>query len=131
MCLQVFVVPAVPKKVSRRRLSEVSGLHVEKRRRPVPGALHFSVGRGCSCSLLSDSGDPSAPVWEFDPSVLEGLARALRLLKDEAGGFTFQALWISDEPETRSRVQLREVVADVVNNQIRNKHVYIVGKSAG
>jgi hypothetical protein len=79
---------------------------------------------------MGDGADWNASIWVLDSKVLEGLARALRLLSDEAGGFTFQALWIGDELETRSRVQLREVVADVTNNQVRNKHVYIVGKSA-
>jgi hypothetical protein len=129
MCLQVFMVPAISGQVGPERLSQVSGLRVEKRRHPVPHALHVSVDGGCSCSLMSDDADLNAPIWALDPSVLEGLARALRLLSDEAGGFTFQALWIGDEPETRSRVPLRDVIADVLNNHVRNKHVYIVGKS--
>jgi hypothetical protein len=79
---------------------------------------------------MSDNADWSAPIWTLDRTILEGLASALRLLSDEAGGFTFQALWIGDEPETRSRVQVRDLVADVENNRVRNKHVYIVGESA-
>jgi hypothetical protein len=124
------MVPAVPNKVSPERLSAASGLRVEKHRRPKPGSLHVSVDGGCSCSLMGDGADWNAPIWVLDSKVLEGLARALRLLSAEAGGFTFQALWIGDELETRSRVQLREVVADVMNNHVRNRHLYIVGKSA-
>jgi hypothetical protein len=78
---------------------------------------------------MSEDADWNAPVWSLDPAVLEGLAQALRLLNDESGGFSFQALWIGDEPETRTRVPLRVLLADVANNRIRNKHVYIVGSS--
>ena len=130
MCLQVFMVPALPNRISAARLSEASGLRVEKHPRPVPGSLHVSVDGGCSCSLMSDNADWSAPIWALDPRVLEGLARALRMLNDEVGGFTFQASWINDEPETRSHVQLRELLKDVLNNQVKNKHLYLVGKSA-
>lgn len=123
------MVPAIPNKVSADRLSKASGLHVAKQRHPVPGSLHVSVDGGCSCSLMSEDADWNAPVWSLDPAVLEGLAQALRLLNDESGGFSFQALWIGDEPETRTRVPLRVLLADVANNRIRNKHVYIVGSS--
>ena len=124
------MVPAVPNKVSPERLSKASGLSVEKHSRPVRGSLHVSVDGGCSCSLMSDDADWNSPIWALDPEILEGLARALRLLGAEAGGFSFQALWIGDKPETRSHLQLRELVAEVLNNRVRNKHVYIVGKVA-
>src|SRR5688572_12017734 len=126
MCLQVFALPAVANKVSAERLSTVSGLRVEKRN----GELHISVDGGCSCSLMSDNADWNAPVWALEPQVLDGLARVLRLLAEEAGGFAFQALWIGDEPMTRSRSPLTEVLSDVQQNQVRNKHVYLVGESA-
>lgn len=129
MCLQLFVVPALPNKVGPERLSKESGLRVEKHRRPVPGSLHISVDGGCSCSLMSDDADWNAPTWALDPKVLDGLARILCLLNDEAAGFTLQALWIGDEVETQSRVQIHEAVADVLNNRVRNKHKYVVGKS--
>ena len=130
MCLQLFVVPAVPNKVSPDRLSKESGLRVEKHRSPMPGSLHVSVEGGCSCSLMSDGADWNAPTWALDPKVLDGLARILRLLNDEAAGFTLQALWIGDEVETEGHVPISEVVADVLNNKLRNKHKYVVGKSA-
>lgn len=100
-----------------------------KRRSPEPGSLHVSVDGGCSCSLLSAAADWNAPVWALDPKVLDGLARALQLVSDEAGGLTFQAQWLGDKPETRSHLRLRDLLTDVVNNQVRNKHVYVVGKS--
>jgi hypothetical protein len=79
---------------------------------------------------MSEDADWNAPTWSFDPAALDGLAKALRVLHDEASGFSFQAIWIGDQPETRDRVPLREVIADVLNNRIRNKHVYLVGKVA-
>jgi hypothetical protein len=131
MCLQVFMVPSVPKKVSPERLSKACGLRVEKRRTPVPGALHVSVDGGCSCSLMGDDADWNAPTWSFDPKVLGGVADALRLLNEEAGGLSFQATWIGDEVRSQERAAIRDVIADVLNNRIRNKHVYLVGKAAG
>lgn len=126
MCLQVFAIPAVPHKVSAERLSSVSGLRVEKRR----GELHISVDGGCSCSLMSDGADWNAPTWNLEPKVLDGLVRVLRLLSDEASGFEFQAVWIGDQPLTRSQSPLRDVIHDIEQNRVRNKHVYVVGKSA-
>jgi len=126
MCLQVFLVPAVANKVGAERLSRVAGLRVEKRH----GEFHISVDGGCSCSLMSDNADWNAPTWDLDPKVLDGLARALRLLAEEAGGFELQALWIGDEPQTRSHSSLSKVVSDLQQNRLRNRHVYVVGKSA-
>jgi len=128
MCFELFIVPTIPSKASPERLSRSSGLYVEKQRRPVAGALHVSVDGSCSCSLLSDDADWEASTWQLDPEVLRGLERTLRLVHDEAGGFTFQALWMGDSPETKGHAQLREVLDDVANNRVRNRHVYIVGK---
>ena len=128
MCLQLFAVPANPQRVSAKRLSEVSGLNVVKRNQPVRNALHFSVDGGCSCSLMSDGADWNAPTWALDPAVLEGIGKALRLLADEAGGFRFQATWIGEDLESQDHVKLKEVVDDVANNRVRNKHAYFVGK---
>jgi hypothetical protein len=127
VCLQVFAVPTVTNRVSADRLSAVSGLRIEKRR----GEFHISVDGGCSCSLLSDSADWNAETWALEPKVLDGLSRVLRLLSDEAGGFAFQALWIGDKPKTRSESSLRELLSDVQQNCVRNKHVYLVGEPAG
>ena len=100
--LQLFAIPALDGRVSAQRLSRVSGLRVEKHNRLAKGALVFSRDGGCSCSLMADAADWDAPVWALEPEVLEGLAVALQLLANEASGFTFQALWIGDEPASKS-----------------------------
>lgn len=131
MCLEVLVAPAASNKVSAERLSEASGLRIVKTRWPTAGFMHLSVDGGCSCSLMTDNADWNSPTWEFQPSVLEGIAAALRLLAKDAEGFTFQALWIGDEIESRQRVPLRDVIDDVLENKIKNKHLYIIGKAKG
>ena len=128
MCFELYMVPTIPNKISPERLSKTSGLRIEKQRRPVAGALHVSLDGGCSCSLLSDDADWDKSTWDLDPDVLDGLSRALRLLHDAAGGFTFHALWMGDLPETETRAHLGELLDDVANNRIRNWHVYVVGK---
>ena len=131
MCLELYAVPALVERVSADRLHRVSGLRVTKQRRPVNGALHFSRDGGCSCSLLADDADWNGSEWALEPSILTGLAAAIQLIYDEAGGFTLQALWIGDEPKTRQRVALRDVLKDVRENRVKNKFVYVVGKAAG
>ena len=79
--------------------------------------------------MMTDAADWNAPYWELEPATLEGLASALTLLADEADGFRFQGQWIGDPPESESRVPVREVLADIRNNRVRNKHVYFVGKA--
>ena len=129
MCLEVLIVPAAPNKVSAERLSEASGLRIFQNRWPAASAMQVSLDGGCSCSLMSDNADWNHPTWDLKPSVLEGIATALRLLDEEAGGFTLHAVWIGEEPETRERAPLRDVIDDVLGNKIRNKHLYIVGKA--
>lgn len=126
MCLQAYAIPAQENRVSAQRLSTLSGLRVEKLNKPYKGALYFSRDGGCSCSLLSDNADWNEPVWELEPEVLEPLAKALQVLGDEAGGFTFQAIWIGDSAETANESTLSEVLQEIRNNKIRNKHIYKV-----
>jgi hypothetical protein len=127
MCLEVHLVPGSPEKVSVERLSEASGLRIAKT--TVGNRLHMSLDGGCSCSLLSNGADWNNPIWDFEASVRPRIAKALELLAEEADGFTFQALWIGDSVETTEHVPLRKVVADVLENQVKNKHLYIVGKA--
>jgi hypothetical protein len=92
MCLEVFAIPAQENRVSAQRLSEVSGLRVEKLKGAHKGALGFSREGGCSCSLMSDDADWNRPVWDFEPEILEPLAKALQTLGEESGGFSLQAI---------------------------------------
>ena len=125
MCLEVRAVPLVDKKVSAERLSRVSGLHVKK----IKGTFRFSVDGGCSCSLMAEHADWNNPIWALEPQYLDGLASALKLLGDEAGGFTFEAIWLgeSDLPETQKKIRLSDLLQEVRSNRVRNKHTYIVG----
>jgi hypothetical protein len=106
-------------------LAEVSGLSVSKRK----GHLWFADQPGCSCSLLSDHADFSADTWDLRADVVEPLTHALRLLGEEAHGFTFQAVWAGDAIESTSGVTLREFLAEVRANKIRNAHEYVVGRA--
>jgi len=112
--------------VSAQRLTKLSGLRIEKLNKPFKGALWFSRDGGCSCSLLSDNADWNEPVWDLEPEILEPLAKALEVLGEEAGGFTFQAIWAGDKAETSSESTLPEILQEIRNNQIKNKHVYKV-----
>lgn len=126
MCLQAYALPAQENKVSAKRLSSLSGLRIEKLNKPHKGAMWFSRDGGCSCSLLSDNADFNEPVWEMEPDVLEPLATALQVLGEEAGGFTFQAIWMGEHSQTSSEPSLPEFLQDVRNNRIKNKHLYKV-----
>jgi hypothetical protein len=98
--------------------------------RSARGAFHFAKEPGCSCSLLSDNADWSSPTWELAADVLEGLAKAVAVIADEAGGLEFNASWMGEEPLTRTPGTLDELVADIRANRIRNHHAYIVGGGA-
>jgi hypothetical protein len=131
MCIEVFAVAAEAGKVSARRLSAISGLVVTKKNRPVKDALHFSRKPGCSCSLLSDTADWGRDTWALEPEVVEGLAAALSAIHEEAGGLSFQALWIGDKVATEECVPLKELLRDVRANKVKNRHVYRAGTRAG
>ncbi len=126
MCLELYAVPALQNKVSAERLARISGLWVKKVRKPIKGAFLFSREGGCSCSLMAEDADWNDPIWALEPEVLPGLSAALELLGREAGGFTFRALWIGDDAESESRIPLSEMLDDVRNNRIKNKHTYDV-----
>jgi len=130
MCLELIAVPAAPERVSAKRLSTVSGLSVRKTDRPVKGALRFSLEPGCSCSLLAESADWSQATWDLAPAVLEGLAKVVELVAEEAGGLRFQALWVGDEAETEAHVAVKQLARDIRGNKVRNKHVYWIGSRA-
>ncbi|HSP13126.1 MAG TPA: hypothetical protein VLV78_00055 [Thermoanaerobaculia bacterium] len=100
-----------------------------KANRPIKGALHFSRDGGCSCSLMADGADWTEPTWALEPEVLPGIAAALEVLAAEADGFSLRATWIGEVPETTRHHKLRQVLEDVRHNRVRNRHVYLVGKS--
>ena len=130
MCLEVFALAATKERVGARRLSEVSGLRVEKRNRPVKDALCFSRDGGCSCSLLSDTAGIEDETWDLDSAVLPGLAAAVKALAEEANGLTFQATWVGESPKARERAALRELLGDISENRVKNRHVYVIGRAA-
>jgi hypothetical protein len=127
MCLELLAIPTEQGRMSAESLSKLSGLTVTRTSRPVSGAFLFSREPGCSCSLLSDDADWNNPTWALEPDVLEGLAKAVEAIADQAKGLTFQAIWIGERPATRSRVQLKQLLRDIRGNAVRNKHVYVVG----
>jgi hypothetical protein len=130
MCIEIYAVPTNPNRVSDSRLTEISGLTVTKSGRPAKGALHFSRGPGCSCSLLAEECDLGTGTWKLDPEVLDGLTAALKALYDAAEGFTFQALWIGDESERVEDVLLKTLIQDARENRIRDKYTYKIGAMA-
>ena len=125
MCLQMTALPNLAGRVSARRLAQVSGLSVSKHE----DHLWFADQPGCSCSLLTDHADFSADTWDLRPEVVEPLAHALQLLGKEAHGFTFKALWAGDLVESTGRITLREFLAEVRANKLRNAHQYVVGRA--
>ena|SRR5687767_8389446 len=125
MCLQMTALPNLAGRVSARRLAEVSGLAVSKHQ----DHLWFADQPGCSCSLLTDHAEFSADTWDLRPEVVEPLALAFQLLGKEASGFRFQALWAGDQVESTARITLREFLAEVRANKVRNAHEYVVGRA--
>jgi hypothetical protein len=66
----------------------------------------------------------------LSPDVLEGLAKAVALIADEAGGLEFTASWMGEAPLAKTPGTLKELLADIRANRIRNRHVYVVGRGA-
>jgi hypothetical protein len=67
------------------------------------------------------------PEWWPDSSGIgKPLAKVLQVLGEEAGGFTFQDIWMGDKAETSGESTLPEILEEIRNNQIKNKHVYRV-----
>jgi len=79
---------------------------------------------------MSDDADWNHDTWSLRPDVLSGLATALQRLAEETDGFTFQALWVNDIPLTQGDVSLFELLDDVRENHVKNKHVYRVRRGA-
>jgi len=130
MCLEVIaqIQPESKGRVSARRLSETSRLHVSKVRFRGAPALHFSVRGGCSCDFLSDSAEFEAPVWALDSEHLPALAGAISLLGSEARSFTFLAHWLDGKaPAETLKVKLSALIKDIEENRVKNNVLYLVG----
>lgn len=129
MCLEIVaqILPESKGRVSARRLSEHSQLHVSSVKFRGESALHFSVSGGCSCEFLSDSAEFEAPVWALNPEHLPPLAEAISLLGSEARPFAFLAHWLDGEsPKETSAVKLSALIKEIKSNQVRNNVLYLV-----
>ena len=129
MCLRVIAVANVSGKVGVRALSEATGLSVTKVHSPAAGAMHFARRRGCSCSLLLGPADPESVTWQFDPEILDGLARGIKLMAVRGKGLVFQATWMGEEPVERVKVPLREFLRVMREGGVRNGCLYEVGRA--
>ena len=129
MCLEVIAVPAKRSLVSPERLSALSGLCVRKASDGVPAAFHLALEPGCSCSLLGEAADWERPTWDFSPAGRNGLAKAVSAIAELADGLEFSATWIGEQPLTRERTRLSELLEDIRENKVRNRHVYVVGRA--
>jgi len=130
MCL-LFVAqisPDAPARVSARRLSEVSGLCVQKIKVTGGGsALHFSTTGDCSCGLLADNYEIDTPIWKLNEGYLPAVAKAMELLGQESKKFRMVAKFLGGEvEETQISVVLEELLDALRNNRIRNNVVYTV-----
>jgi hypothetical protein len=133
MCLEVTarLVPDVQGTVGAPGLSKASGLHVVKM--GDSKALEFRlVPGGCGCTLLAKGAKSDSPFVPLDSAVLPGLEKALKLLGDKAGRFSFSAVWLLDPAELLPavRLPLKDLIRKVRDNQIENGREYVVGKPA-
>jgi hypothetical protein len=129
MCLEIIaqILPESKGRVSARRLSDLSRLHVSSVRFHGAAALHFAVSGGCSCEFLSDSAEFESPVWSLNPEHLTPLAEAISLLGSEAKPFSFLAHWLdSESPKETSEVKLSALIKDIKDNRVRNNVLYLV-----
>ena len=129
MCLEIIaqILPEAKGRVSARRLSEFSRLHVASMKSRGAPALHFSISGGCSCEFLSDNAEFESPIWSLNPEHLPALAEAVSLLGSEAKPFSFLAHWLAGEsPKGTSEVRLPALIRDIKNNQVRKNVLYLV-----
>jgi hypothetical protein len=72
------------------------------------------------------------PFVKIDEAALPGLERALKLLGDQAGRFSFSARWLLDPDELLPsvRIPLKNLLRRVRENRIENGRKYVVGKPA-
>ena len=127
MCLEIIVQisPDAKQRVSARRLSRETGLHVSKVTFENEPALHFSVSGGCSCEFLPQEYDPESPSWNLDPGHLQSLSRAVAILASEAGKFSFLVHFLGAERQrTHQTLGKAEFLRILETNQIGNNVLY-------
>jgi hypothetical protein len=123
MCLEIIATISADAKarVSARRLSELTGLIVTSRKFEAASCLHFSVTGGCSCEFLSEEAEFDRETWALAGEHLIPLEKAVRVLADECGRFSFLAHWLGGEPDRRSATVSSSNLIRLVNeNQIGN-----------
>ncbi|MCM0081327.1 hypothetical protein L4X63_06970 [Geomonas sp. Red32] len=130
MCLLFIaqIAPDAPARVSARRLSEVSGLRIQKIKVSGGGsALHFSTTGDCSCGLLADHYEIDAPIWKLEERYLPALVKALEVLGRVSKKFKMVAKFLGGEvEETQASIQLEELLDAVLHNRVQNNVVYTV-----
>jgi hypothetical protein len=129
MCVDVTVkVPGdVTSRVGADRLSRESGLHVVKNQ----GVLYFNLAPGgCGCTLIAGSPNPEEATLKLDVGAPERLEKALRILSQEGGRFSFATSWTGQESASSRRIQLRDLLRIVRENRIESGHEYVIGAAA-
>ena len=127
MCLDITatIAPDAKARISAKRLSELSGLHVASFKIDGLPTLHFSVNGGCSCEFLSDNAEFESETWALDPNHLPALAQALSILAKETGRFSFVARWLNGERSRRTeRIRGAQLVKLVTENRVGNNVLY-------
>jgi hypothetical protein len=81
----------------------------------------------CGCSFLADSADWKAPTWDMISSTLPRLAGILRSIREHtSSGFSFEALWIGEQPAEECHVTIDELVQLALQGQLGTKTKYLV-----
>ena len=97
-------------------------------------AFEFQLVPGGCCCTMSGLKDAKADATfvKLDDAALPGLERALKLLGNRAGRFSFSAVWLLDPDEHLPAVQtsLKELLRRVRDNHIENGREYVVGRPA-
>jgi hypothetical protein len=133
MCLEIIaqISPHSKTRVSARRLSEITGLHVSSVHHSGHSALHFSVNGGCSCDFLSDDADWNSPLWSLADEHLAAFAKAVNLLGEETDGFTLLVHWLGGERVRDSqKIRVGQLIRYIKANQVQNNVLYLVGKQS-
>jgi hypothetical protein len=81
--------------------------------------------------LLGDDADWNAPTWTFqDELIPDYCTNLLNLFNSTAEGFSFQAVWVGENPKTTQQVTIDELIFLLKNNKLGTKTKYVVRKIA-